>query len=68
MPEIAIGRKEITSLMRCSWRTIQRNKRADKGFRDLFRENPLNTKPFILIREYHEWLIEWNNIKKAHKK
>lgn len=69
MIEIAIGRKEIMELLHVlSWRTVQRNRKSDVGFNNLFQWNPVNNKPFIIKQEYIDYLVEWNKLKKKKNK
>jgi hypothetical protein len=63
MPEIAVGHKEITNFLRCTWRTVQRHKKNDPGFRSLFRVHPITRKPMIIIHEVIDYMIEWNKLK-----
>ena len=64
MPDIAVGRKEIMAVLHVgSWRTVQRYRKKDPEFDALFGLSPINQKPFVVIREYVEYLIKW---KKSH--
>lgn len=65
MPDIAIGRQEILDVLHVSsWRTIQKWKRHDEGFREILREHPINKKPFVVIKEATTWMIEYDKLKK----
>lgn len=62
--EIAEGRTEIMDLCGLtSWRGVLRRKEKKPGFRSLFHTNPVNDRPFIIVREYYEYLMEYNRIK-----
>lgn len=65
MLEIAEGRKAIMNLIGASWRTIQRRKKKDDGFRRLFMQNPITHKPIMIVSEYFNYLITWNNTKQT---
>jgi hypothetical protein len=67
MDEIAIGRKEITQMLRVSWRTVQRYKKADPGFKMLFKVHPFTRKPMLINREVMKYIHEWNKLKKEAK-
>jgi len=66
--EIAEGRTEIMALCGLtSWRGVLLRKHNKLGFRSLFRTNPVNDKPFIIVREYYEYIMEYNKLKKNSK-
>ena len=69
MPDIAIGRKEIMAVLHVgSWRTVQRWKKIDPGFRKILRIAP-SDRPFIVVKEAIEWFIEYDKlVKKADSK
>ncbi|MDD5008354.1 MAG: hypothetical protein PHC68_08110 [Syntrophorhabdaceae bacterium] len=68
MDDIAIGRKEIMRLLGVSWRTIQRHKKADPGFKSLFRIHPIIKKPMLINKEVIQYIIEWNKLKEEQRK
>jgi hypothetical protein len=62
--EIAEGRQEIMDLCGLtSWRGVLKRKKKKAGFKSLFRTNPGNGKPVIIIEEYNNYRIEYNKLK-----
>lgn len=65
MPDIAIGRKEIMKVLDVgSWRTVMAWKKKDIGFKKLLRNHPISNKPYIIIDELKNWMIEFDRLKK----
>lgn len=63
---IAEGRDEILTLCRLtSWRGILLRKKNKPGFKSLFHVNPVNDRPYIVVEEYYNYLIEYNKLKNA---
>lgn len=60
MPEIVEGRKEIEKLLKKSWRQVLENKKYKPAFKRLFYRNPINGKPFLVVREYLDYIIGCN--------
>ena len=58
---IAEGHKEILDLCKLSsWRSIMDRKSKKPGFKSLFRRNPSNGKPYIVIEEYRRYIEGYN--------
>ena len=63
--EMAEGREEILELCRLTtWRGVLRRKKKKAGFRSLFHTNPVNGRPFIIVREYFDYIMEYNKPQK----
>lgn len=59
--EIAEGHTEIMSLCKVtSWRSIMHRREKKPGFEALFKRNPSNGKPFIIVSEYFNYLNAYN--------
>jgi hypothetical protein len=62
MPEIAIGRKEIMSVLHIAeWKTVKRWKKAGLPIRHL-----PNKKPMVIISEVKAWIIAYDELKKKN--
>ena len=58
---IAEGHKEILALCKLSsWRSIRNRKKRKPGFAALFKRNPSNGKPYLIVSEYIKYLEEYN--------
>jgi hypothetical protein len=61
MDDIAIGRKEILKALHIgSWRTVRDKKKKYPGFRKLIRVDPASGRPVLIISEYKEYIIAFN--------